>query len=80
MQDIQSMNYITEPDEVDLTVAPAHLTDEDAAQIAEFIRQYKAKKQTTPINFNVTAANEQEFEFLLALFRRLNVRWSLSVG
>lgn len=74
------MNYITEPDEVDLTVAPAHLSDEDAAQIAEFIRQYKAKQPTSPVDFKVTAANEQEFEFLLALFRRLNVRWSLSAG
>lgn len=74
------MNFIAEPDDVDLTVAPAHLTDEDAAEISEFIRQYKAKRKVAPVDFKVTAANEQEFEFLLALFRRLNVRWSLSVG
>ena len=74
------MKHIMEPDNIDLTVAPAHLTDEDAAEISAFIRQYKSDRNTKSIEVKVTAANEQELEFLLALFRRLNVQWSLSVS
>ena len=74
------MKHIMEPDELDLTVAPAHLTDAEAAEISEFIRQYKSDNKTKAIEVKVTAANEQELAFLLALFRRLNVQWSVSAS
>ena len=74
------MKHIMEPDNIDLTVVPAHLTDADAAEISEFIQQYKSSRKTEAIEVKVTAANEQELEFLLALFRRLNVQWSLTVN
>jgi len=65
-----------EPDDVDLTVMPMHLTDTDAIEISEFIQEYKATGKGKPIEVKISVDSQQELEFLLTLFRRLNLKWT----
>lgn len=39
------MGYIKEPKGVDLIIPPSKLTKKEAAEISEFIKKYKTKKQ-----------------------------------
>ena len=39
------MGYIKEPKGIDLIIPPSTFTDEDLAEIAEFIRKDKLKKE-----------------------------------
>ncbi len=71
------MKIIQEPTGVDFTVLPNRHTAAAAEEIAVFIEKYKAERQAGPIKVEVTAANPKELEFLLSLFQRLNLQWTL---
>jgi hypothetical protein len=71
------MKFIEDPD-IDLTVVHKHLTDEEADEISAFIQQYKAKLHKQPIEVKVKVADPQELDFLLVLFKRLNMQWTLT--
>ena len=71
------MKIIQEPAGIDFTVLPNRHTAAEAEEIALFIEKYKAERQAGPVKVEVTAANAKELEFLLSLFRRLNLQWTL---
>ena len=73
------MKFIEDPD-IDLTVVHKHLTEEEAAEISAFIQQYKADQHKQPIEVKVKVADPKELDFLLALFKRLNMEWTLTGG
>lgn len=63
-----------------MSVVHKHLSDEEAEEISAFIQQYKANQHKQPIEVKVKVADKKELEFLLALFKRLNMEWTLTVG
>ncbi len=71
------MNFI-EPDDVDLTVNPKHLTKKEADEITAFIQQYKAEHGTAPAALKVEVTDKKDLDFLIALLQRLNLKWTLT--
>lgn len=74
------MKIIKEPRGVDFTVVPRRFTDEEANELLEHVKKNKAARQKQVLEVKITAANPQELEFLLALFKKLNVKWTLVGG
>ncbi|TAK35718.1 MAG: hypothetical protein EPO28_14310 [Saprospiraceae bacterium] len=70
------MKFI-EPDDVDLTVNPKHLTKEEAEEISTFIQQYKASHGKVPTALKVEFTDRKDLDFLIALLQRLNIKWTL---
>ena len=73
------MNFI-EPDGVDLEVNHKHLTETEAAEIADFIQKYKAGEKTGTVTFKVEVKKGQDLDFLTALLQRLNLKWTVTEG
>ena len=74
------MKIIKEPRGVDFTVVPKRFTDEEAEEILAYVKKHKAARQKQALEVKITPADPQELEFLLALFQKLNVKWTLLGG
>lgn len=70
------MKYIEDPD-IDLIVNHHHLSPEEAAEISAFIQQYKATHGKVPTALKVEFTDRKDLDLLIALFQRLNMKWTL---
>lgn len=74
------MKYIPDPDGLDLEVIHKHLSDEEAAEIADFIEKYKADQKKTTATLTIEVKKGQDFHFLTNLLQRLNIKWTVTEG
>jgi hypothetical protein len=72
------MKFIKDPEGMDLSVVHKHLSEQEAAEITAFLQHRNDHKPKQPIEVKVKVADPQELDFLLSLFKRLNVPWTLT--
>ncbi|GEM_PF-1410214 len=74
------MRYIKDPENMPIEVIHTHLTEEEAAETAKFIKQHKADQKKATLTVNVEIKERKDLDFITNLLQRLNLKWTVTEG